>query len=202
MAGNLGSVGDGGMVFLPPGMENIAETYEAAARAESGNDVAKAYLKTLEDLLGDYRPLVTHLHTFKGRITYQATHKMGFISFVRFLINKTQWFNTERTAQEEMRENINNKHDRLIPLQGRLADMISQNQIDQATVQEIEGVKALIERIEANPLTATGEEINSIFRTIHAVTEKLSPEDVEQAVYHELEMENFGERLNRMDQES
>lgn len=197
---NSGRV-DGGMIYLPPGMESfageIAETQETAARAETGNDVAKAYLKSLEELLGDYQPLVNHLHTLKGRITYKATHKMGFIWLVRFLLSKSQWFTTEKTAQETMRENINRQHERLIPLQGRLVEMISQHRIDQETVRDIEGVKALIESIETNPLTATREQIRSIFETIHNVNEKLSPEEVQQDV--DQEMEGFEENLNRME---
>jgi hypothetical protein len=191
MAGNLGGVGDEGMVFLPPGMENMAETQKAAAKAESGNDVAKAYLRSLEELIEDYKPLVNQLHTFKGRITYQATHKMGFISLIRFLINKSQWFNTERTAQETINQNIRSKQDRLIPLQSRLIEMINQQQIDEATVQEIEGVKALIDRIEANPLTATTEQINSIYWTIEGILER------DTQVYDE--EEDIRERLNTFD---
>jgi hypothetical protein len=195
--GNSSRIDSGeGMVHFPPGFDvkHMAETQETADKAQTGNDVAVAYLNSLRELLEDYQPLVNHLHTFKGRITYKATHKMGLISLVRFLLNKIQWFNTEKTAQETMREGITKRHDRLIPLQVRLQEVISQ--LDPEIVQDINRVSARVASIEANPLAVTYEQIRSISDTIYNVREKISPED---HLDIDREMEEIERNINRVE---
>lgn len=163
-----------GRMLLPDGLELTPEEQIETTRESPLEKavVVKEYLDALRELGTHCKSLIDELHTFKGRITYQATHKTGFISLVRFLINKSKWFIETQKNQENLNAVIASKHDILIRLESSMREHIDGNQS-----KDIDDIKESIKNIvEDHPLQATDAQIDDIIRAIENVTREIEQE--------------------------